>query len=75
MRHAPIFVNIHQCFFNDFFRANGAPELTALFCRVDNLWMDELANPKYRVRAERPTALGFGDDVCRFQFTNTDTKD
>lgn len=63
------FVNIRQCFFNDFFRANGAPELMRLFCPIDDLLLGELGKPKYRVRAERPTALGFGDDMCRFQFT------
>lgn len=63
------FVNIRRCFFNDFFRTNGAPELTPLFCFMDTLWADALHEGKYNVRFERPTTLAAGDDMCRFQFT------
>ena len=63
------FVNIHRCFFNDFFRANGAPELTPLFCFMDTLWADALHEGEYNVRFERPTTLAAGDDMCRFQFS------
>lgn len=65
------FISIHKCFFNDFFVGNGAPELTRLFCHVDTLFVDELNQPRYRMRFERPTAMGYGDDKCRFQFTKT----
>ncbi len=63
------FVNIRRCFFNDFFRAQGAPELTGIFCSMDDLWAEELKKPKYGVRFERPTTLATGGDLCRFQFT------
>ena len=63
------FVNIRRCFFNDFFRANDAPELTPLFCFMDTLWADALHEGDYNVRFERPTTLAAGDDMCRFQFT------
>lgn len=63
------FVNIRRCFFNDFFRANDAPELTPLFCFMDTLWADALHEGEYNVRFERPTTLAAGDDMCRFQFT------
>ncbi len=63
------FVNIRRCFFNDFFRANDAPELTPLFCYMDTLWADALHEGEYNVRFERPTTLAAGDDMCRFQFT------
>lgn len=62
------FTVITKCLFNDFFRANGAGELTAVCCAVDNVWAEELAHPRYRVRFERPTTLAAGDDACRFQF-------
>lgn len=63
------FVNIQKCFFDDFFRANGMPEVTPIFCAMDNLWAEELEKPQYGVRFERPTTLARGDDMCRFQFT------
>jgi len=68
------FVNIQKCFFDNFFRANGMPEVTPIFCAMDNLWAEELEKPKYGVRFERPTTLARGDDMCRFQFTKTTAK-
>jgi L-2-amino-thiazoline-4-carboxylic acid hydrolase-like protein len=65
-RHS--FTNITTCLFNDFFRANGVPELTAVCCALDLVWADELAQPRYGVRFERPTTLAAGDDACRFRF-------
>lgn len=63
------FTHIKKCFFNDFFRQHGAPELTSIFCALDLVWIDELHQPKYQVRFERPTTLAKGDDACRFQFS------
>ena len=68
------FVNIQKCFFNDFFRANGAAEVTPIFCAMDNLWAEELEKPQYGVWFERTTTLARGDDMCRFQFTKTTAK-
>ena len=65
------FVNIDRCLFNEFFRQNGAPEITPILCALDNVWADELSKPEYGVRFERPTTLAGGDDACRFQFTKT----
>ena len=62
------FVNIERCFFNEFFRANQASELTPLFCALDKVWAEALEQPRYGVRFERPTTLAKGDDACRFQF-------
>jgi hypothetical protein len=61
--------HISRCLFNDFFRAHGAPEVTSLFCALDTVWADELDQPHYRVRFERPTTLATGSDACRFQFS------
>jgi hypothetical protein len=66
------FVNIERCLFNDFFRQNGAPEVTPILCALDNVWADELSKPRYGVRFERPTTLARGDDACRFHFTKTE---
>ena len=68
------FINIQKCFFNDFFRANGMPEVTPIFCAMDNLWIAELDKPQYGVRFKQPTTLAGGDDLCRFQFTKTKAK-
>lgn len=62
------FVNIERCFFNDFFRANQAREVTTLFCALDKVWAEALEQGPYGVRFERPTTLANGDDACRFQF-------
>jgi hypothetical protein len=63
------FTNIHKCFFNDFFRSNGSPEVTSIFCALDSVWADALHEPRYGVRFDRPTTLANGDDACRFQFS------
>ena len=67
------FVNIERCFFNDFFRANKAPEVTALFCALDKIWAEALEQGRYGVRFERPTTLAKGNDACRFQFHKLDS--
>jgi len=68
------FINIQKCFFNDFFRSNGMPEVTVIFCAMNNQWAEELEKPQYGVRFARPTTLARGDDMCRFQFTRTTAK-
>jgi hypothetical protein len=59
---------VKRCFWHDFFHAQGVSDLTAIFCDVDNLWMDALKRGRYGVRCDRPTTLGYGSDACRFQF-------
>ncbi len=63
------FTHISKCLFNDFFRVHGAPELTSVFCTLDSVWIQQLHQPQYKVRFERPTTLALGDDACRFQFS------
>jgi len=67
-----VFVNIERCLFHEFFRRNGALEVTPILCALDNVWADELSKARYGVRFERPTTLARGDDACRFQFTKTE---
>ncbi|HSW13568.1 MAG TPA: L-2-amino-thiazoline-4-carboxylic acid hydrolase [Solimonas sp.] len=66
--------HITGCLFNDFFRAHGAPEVTRLFCALDTVWVEELHQPRYKARFERPTTLAAGDDACRFQFSRADSE-
>lgn len=54
-------VQVHRCFFNNFFRANGAAELTGIFCALDIVWADELNAGPYNTRFERTAILSRGD--------------
>jgi len=69
------FVNVTDCLFLDFFRANGAPELTPVLCAMDAVWADEFNRGPYNISFERPTLMSRGDDKCRFQFTRSDEDD
>src|SRR5262249_14865478 len=60
--------NIKRCFYHSFFVANGAPEMTTVFCEWDNIWAEEIVPARHGLRFDRPTTLGYGGDMCRFQF-------
>lgn len=59
---------VSKCFYNDYFRAHGAPDLIQVFCAFDKLWIDEIKASRDKVRFDRPTTLANGDDFCRFAF-------
>jgi hypothetical protein len=61
-------VNIGKCFYHSFFVANGAPELTPIFCDWDTCWADAIDPARHCLRFERLTTLGYGGDRCRFYF-------
>lgn len=54
-----------RCFYMDVFMAYGAPELTAVYCNLDDVMYGDLSP---HVRWERTRTLGRGDDVCDFGF-------
>ncbi len=58
--------NIHRCFYLDVLTAYGAPELTALYCRLDDL-LYAAWSPS--IRWERTKTLGRGDDCCDFRYS------
>jgi hypothetical protein len=58
--------NVHRCFYLDVFTAYGAPELTALYCRLDDLLF---AAWSPSIRWDRLKALGRGDDCCDFRYS------
>jgi L-2-amino-thiazoline-4-carboxylic acid hydrolase len=58
--------NIHRCFYLDVLRAYGAPELTAMFCQLDDLAYAALPPS---IRWERTKTLGRGDGLCDFRFS------
>ena len=65
-------VHVRKCFFNEFFSENEAPEMTQhVFCIQDDIWMDELNNPKYGLKVSRSSIIAEGDDACSFHFSKT----
>lgn len=57
--------NMSRCFYLNTLAAYGAPELTAAFCKSDEV-MAELFPPS--IRFSRVHTLGRGDAVCDFQY-------
>ena len=57
--------NVHRCFYLDVLTAYGAPELTALYCKMDDLMYEELPPT---IVWERTKTLGRGDDLCDFRW-------
>ena len=55
--------NVHHCFYQEVLAAYEAPELTALFCHLDNVRFTKL--PPGLVW-ERTQTLGHGDPMCDF---------
>jgi hypothetical protein len=57
--------NINRCFYLDVLLEYDVPELTAQYCRVDDLIYEGLSP---HARWDRKKALGRGDDCCDFRF-------
>ena len=57
--------NINRCFYLEVLLEYGVPELTAQYCRVDDLIYDGLSPHAKWVRKK---TLGRGDDCCGFRF-------
>ena len=58
--------DISECFYLNILTAYGAPELTAHFCRGDDVQFGNIPG----VTWERTKTLGRGDDRCNFRFCN-----
>ena len=61
--------NTHRCFYLDVLTAYGAPELTAMFCQLDDLAYAALSPS---IRWERTKTLGRGDDRCDFRWSRAE---
>jgi hypothetical protein len=62
-------VNVRKCFFYDFLSTNGALELLLpISCMQDDIWMNELNKPKYKMSMNRSSMLPLGNDDCRYEF-------
>lgn len=57
--------NINKCFYLEVLLEYGVPELTAQYCRMDDLIYDGLSP---HARWDRKKTLGRGDDCCDFRF-------
>jgi nucleotidyltransferase/DNA polymerase involved in DNA repair len=57
--------DIHRCFYLDVLTDYGAPELTPVYCHLDDLLYDGLWPG---IRWQRTGTLGRGDDCCDFRF-------
>jgi L-2-amino-thiazoline-4-carboxylic acid hydrolase-like protein len=60
---------ISRCFYLDILTAYEAPELTPLYCRLDDL---AYANLSPSIRWERTKTLGRGDDCCDFRWSRVE---
>jgi L-2-amino-thiazoline-4-carboxylic acid hydrolase-like protein len=60
--------NIHRCFYWEVLTSFGAAELTASFCRGDDLLYKEVSP---HLRFERTKTIGGGNDCCDFRFVRT----
>ena len=57
--------NVHRCFYLQVLTAYGAPELTAVYCGLDDLMYEALPPA---ITWERTRTLGRGDDRCDFRW-------
>jgi hypothetical protein len=61
-------LNVTSCFYHNFFSKNNAPELTAIFCEFNNIWIEHIDSKKHNFRFERTETMGFGGRKCSFYF-------
>lgn len=57
--------DVHRCFYLDVLTAYGAPELTTLYCKMDDLMYEALPPT---ITWKRTKTLGRGDDRCDFRW-------
>ncbi len=63
--------NMHSCFYLDVLTAYDAPELTPLYCKMDDLLFEQLPSS---IVWERTKTLGRGDEVCNFRWRRATQK-
>ena len=62
------YADVTRCLWHSFFVANGAPELTPIFCDFDANWIDAIDPARHGFRFGRDTTLGYGGALCPFHF-------
>lgn len=68
-------LNVRGCFYHDFFAANGAPQLTPLFCDFDLGWIEAIDPARHGLRFERATTIGYGGAMCPFHFFRVESRE
>jgi hypothetical protein len=64
-------LHITDCAYHRVFTAWGLPQLTGVFCRIDEAWIRGIDPPRHGLAFSRPTTIGWGHDRCRFIFERT----
>lgn len=62
------YLDVTRCLWHSFFVAEGCPELTAIFCAFDEVWIGAIEPGRHELRFERATTLGTGGSLCPFHF-------
>jgi hypothetical protein len=62
------YADVTRCLWHSFFVANGAPELTPIFCDFDANWIDAIDPARHGFRFGRDTTVGYGGALCPFHF-------
>jgi hypothetical protein len=57
--------NIHRCFYHQTLTSYGAPELTPIFCSLDDYLYQDIWPA---IKWGRTTTIGRGDAACNFRF-------
>lgn len=66
-------LRVRSCFYNDFFRKNGLPELMRVACRWDIIsWSKGIVPERHGIRFSRPKTLGLDNVDCEFDFERLD---
>ena len=60
----PLIFGVHRCFYVDVLGRFGAPELTRLFCDMDDVVFENIPG----VRWERKNTIGRGGEFCDFRY-------
>jgi hypothetical protein len=63
--------NMHRCFYCDVLTRYGVPELTASFCRLDDLVYEQMSP---FLKWQRSQTIGRGAAYCNFVFTRSNSK-
>jgi hypothetical protein len=61
-------LHITGCAYHRVFQAWRLPQLTGIFCRIDEAWIRGIDTTRHGFAFRRPTTIGWGYDRCRFIF-------
>ena len=62
---------VTRCYYHDTLAANGAAQLTPIFCAFDANWINAIDPDRDGLQFERPTTIGTGGTTCPFRFRRT----